>query len=213
MTRSLWTALLFYLSCHIAQAQTVTRDTGPPDVPGAPDSVNPTFNHALVSKLRLGNLTIVLETTKLTDLARRFPQSHIYHRGDAAGSLTWACYTIDRASGSLHVWLDSGEIEGGNSISGAVVSTADAAPRVDCPKIAVDGESMGLDNGLWLGATKSSVLSRLGKPSRVYQTTLSYYFDAPTADKSKNCSTDGDIDFEIQDGRVYRIWANRFTSC
>ena len=117
MLNRLCIVLLSGLPCYLLASPAVASDLGPPDVPGPPNPVaRPTFGRSLVNDLQLGSARIVMERTTLTDLARRSPKADIHHRGDAGDSLTWVCYTLPRSSGSIHIWLDSGELEGGNAI-------------------------------------------------------------------------------------------------
>jgi len=154
-----------------------------------------------------------METTTLTDLARRFPKTDIHHRGDAGDSLTWVCYTLPTSSGNVNIWLDSGELEGGNAIDGVVVSPTNDAPRADCPGIEIGDGPVALDAGVWLGATRSAVLGRLGAPSRVYRSMLYYDFQTPLRDRPKDCSVAGELAIKIEGDRITRLWANRTTSC
>jgi len=214
LLRRLCTLLLSGLACYLLAVQAVAGDLGPPHVPGPPRPVAaPTFRRVLVKDIQLGSLRIVMEKTRLTELARRFPETEIHHRGDAGDSLTWVCYTVRGSSGSFHIWLDSGELEGGDAIDGVVVSPATGAPRPECPGVNIGKGPVALDGGVWLGATISAVRGRLGRPSRVYQSMLYYDFRLPLHDDSRDCSIGGGLSLEIEGGIVSRLWADKTTSC
>ena len=112
--------------------------------------------------ITLGELRITLEQTELKQVQQTLG-GKIDHKGDAADSLYWLCYTLPGMNQRL--WLASDEM-GAGSINHiyAVAGTQPASQSCPAPKIAVK-QAPALDNGLWLGASQKQVNSLLGKPT------------------------------------------------
>src|SRR3954465_8830133 len=67
----------------------------------------------LISRIRLGDFRIVLDETPMADVARRF-DAESDRRGDAGESLRWMCLVGEDTGRRWILWLEAGEIHGGN---------------------------------------------------------------------------------------------------
>lgn len=148
-----------------AMADQVPR---PPDIASFSD-VTPTLALAPNTKLLMGKLTIELERTTLDEIRKSIGVGAIGHRGDAADSEYWLCYTLPPRSGSrARVWLSSGELGGAKHAIGGIHASAISKPETAvpaCPLLPAQLRPVSLESRLWLGSTSAKLERVLGKPS------------------------------------------------
>jgi hypothetical protein len=174
----------------------------------------PTYHIAIVNQLSIGDLVIKLETTKLSDLIKRFPTSALQGHGDAGNAEDWVCYTISTKKGKIRVWPNSGEMGGDDTIIGVAISYAPESSDKNCPSIFTGTVQANLDLGVWLGTYRASIIKQIGPPSRVYGSVISYDFDyALPGPNSRQCKVFGGIDFALKNGHANKIWINKAISC
>lgn len=167
----------------------------------------------------MGTLKVQLEQTTLSEVLRTVGSGSINHRGDAAGSIYWLCYTGLTDGTNLRVWIEaSGEMGGPeHQVTNIAVRTVvDTAPVSDCPALSERFEKMSFNNGIWLGASQAAVqqafplgLLHIGKQAFVG-------YQGKVADDG-HC--DGGYDLlnsfylTFRDGVVVAIDAGQVTSC
>src|SRR5262249_45043388 len=71
-----------------------------------------TVSKELASKLRVSDMSIVLETTRMTDVQKRFGGT-FGQEGDAGTSLEWLCLRGSNATDGWVLWLKSDEMDAG----------------------------------------------------------------------------------------------------
>jgi hypothetical protein len=170
-SRQLWLFLpLLLLSIRQAGTQTLWE---PPKELSVPDNHGPTVDRELITSLRVGELTVVLEETKLSDV-----QSHlggtVGQRGDASGALAWLCLHGRHDGGSWALWLEAGEIHGGN-IGALQLRHVNASTQFDS-RCQVIGSTRGVElvRGIRLGLSSAQTIKILGRPTTAADDTLLY---------------------------------------
>lgn len=113
--------------------------------------------------LRIGELSVVWNTTSLHDVMTAIGSGEIDTQGDAAESLSWLCYTLSDTTPAQRLWLTSSEMGGGAVIDGFAALETQAPAEPLCPRLPRRFLPVRLANGLWLGAAAAQVRKVLGE--------------------------------------------------
>lgn len=206
--------LPFVLATCSLVAQARAHDSNPPEFPMVDQQAKPTFARPVINELRAGNLSIVFEKTKLSDLTKLFPQTRLLHRGDASEYQVWVCLEVATPAGHVRLWPSAGEMGGGDTITGVAIAAAPQAPDPDCPLIDVAARAVSLDGNISIGMPNALVHERLGKPSLIEGPLLEYLFELPAPNATmKDCEVVGGLYVEIKQEKVVTLWASKLTSC
>lgn len=167
--------------------------------------------------ISLGKLRIQFETSTLEQVRRTVHLGEIAHQGDAAGSVSWLCYTIFRPGKSERIWITSGEMGGNTVVTG---TSAEILPRVapmtNCPLLPKIFQPISLDVPVWLGSSAAELHQALGSPSHIGAGWREYDFRSKIVGDGK---CEGGFDFgsslsaKLRNGKVVAIDAQQVTSC
>jgi hypothetical protein len=222
MKRSLSSSLAVLLSLLLLGAADNGSDEFlPPPVAPVGEAATATTAYAPVSRLRLGQLDIVLEETPLAIVREMLSMGAIGERGEAAEHVFWLCYTYDADGVRARIWLvSSGEFGGAehavDGIAAAVVNTEASIPA-NCPALRA-GDTAWIDRRIGLGLSENELIRRLGRPSEVQDNVMHFFFDGDVARAVDNGGTadtfavTSRLTVELRDGRVARLWGWRRTS-
>lgn len=178
------------------------------------DSLDASRHEVLVEGFRIGALPFKFEDTRWSDIKQSLPPLRMRRQGDAGGAEVWTCLTVHAHNGTVQVWPSSSELQGGEFIDGVIAQAGVTWPIQDCPAVEFGDGEAALDNGAWIGTTKSDLLKRLGQPSAVRGSTIVYDFDAPLRDHEHGeCVVSGRLLFDLHANRVVRLAVNKDTSC
>lgn len=183
--------------------------------PKAPfDSVDwPALSTAKVTTgLKMGTFIVTYEKTTLGEIRNKIGAGQIKHKGDAAESTYWLCYTTKKE----RIWILSGEMGGSdNAVLNIAIEDGEFRTNQDCPVLPSIFQPVTFDNGLWVSATENSVLKMLGHPSHTKGQWLS--FDCLGKDMSFCKPSGADVMnwvvLKVINGRVVAIHAGQVTSC
>ncbi len=146
-----------------------TSRVTPPHWPVDPPLEN-TVQKAPIWPLRIGELSVVWDTTSLNEVMSAIGSGALATQGDAAESLSWLCYTISDTTPAQRLWLTSSEMGGGAVIDGFSAIETDAQAEPLCPRLPQRFLPVRLANGLWIGTSTVQVGKALGEatlPGRV----------------------------------------------
>lgn len=165
----------------------------------------PTIPKEMVSRLKVANWPITLETTSLADAQRRFGGS-LGHSGDAGDFLQWLCLYKRNADDGWVLWLTSGEIDGG-SIGGLVWLHMGANQKVDsrCTELSAEQATVTLPIPLKLNMTRDTVEQLLGKPSGSFHETFTYLHEHKGTIKRTPYTWENSIEIVYRRGLVQAI--------
>ena len=122
----------------------------------------------------------------MADAATRF-NAELGLRGDAGESLRWMCLTGQDAGRRWILWLESGEIHGGD-IGGFRLQRIRPNQDVDPRCRRVPG-SVDIHPVLTLGASRAAVERTLGKPGGVRGSTSIFVYEHHEADQYTTLNT------------------------
>ncbi len=161
MTRS-WFLALFLTS--VVVAQTGARVIWEPPNWNFPQDVKATVPREMLSKLRVANVAVTLEKTKL-DNVEQLLGGTTGASGDAGDAVKWLCFQGMDGGDRWILWLQSGEIDGPSigSFQWQRVST-DAKIDRRCRALGRTA-TVRLALPLSLGMNEADVLKVLGTPS------------------------------------------------
>jgi hypothetical protein len=179
----------------------------------ADDDLAATARHQVVATgLRVGQVRITFEGTRWSDLRHRLGPLRIRRQGDAGDTEDWTCFTVAVGNNRNQIWLDGDELAGGEYIDGVTVYADTPWPLRECPLIDPGRGPVTLDNGLWIGATRASLLKRLGHPTAVRGASFIYDYSAPLHARSLGEGwANGRMIFELDANRVVRLAATKNT--
>ena len=167
----LWLSiLLLFVSVRPGATQPVWE---PPTELSVRGNHKPTVRRELITSLRVGEFTVVLEETKLSDAHTHFGGS-IGRRGDASDGLAWLCLNGRDDGGSWILWLEAGEIHGG-TVGAFQLRRVNPSTLVD-KRCSVIGSTRRLElvNGIRLGLSRAQMMKILGPPTTSAGDTLLY---------------------------------------
>jgi hypothetical protein len=165
----------------------------------------------------LGDFRITFEETALEAARVRIGSGTVFHRGDAAASEYWLCYTVVTPRQSARMWIVSNAEMGAGTVTEiAAISVSSSEPSDDCPLLPSELIPVTLDSTLWLGTSATDLARTLGKPSHVSLSWQSYDFEAKVEDNGK-CEGGYDridaLDVRLRHGLVVALSAGQVTSC
>jgi hypothetical protein len=184
-----------------------------PELPHLADEMSARPHHrVLVRGLRLGQIQITFENTRWTDLEQRLGPLKMRRQGDGGETQDWTCFTVTTPAGQHQVWLDGGELQGGEYADGVTAQAGAPWPIRECPVVDPGRGAVALDNGVWIGTSKSEVIQRLGRPTAMLAGSFIYDFEAPVRDRNGDGAIVGRLIFQFRGHRVHRLQANKDTS-
>jgi hypothetical protein len=166
------TIVMMAMAC-VCSAQTAKTRLGrgtilwsPPKISWPDNLPRPTVPKEIIGALRIANMPIVLEKTKLEDVQRRLGGT-IGSQGDAGDSVAWLCFQGKNEYGPWIFWLTSGEIEGLTSINGLQWKRLAASETPDhrCRLLTPDSGEIELPLTLHPGMTGNEARTILGRPT------------------------------------------------
>ena len=217
-----WIAKITVAALVISAASSLSSATPvpPPTWADEETDVAPTVVVDLVRELRLGSFVAHFEKTTLRQIRERIGAGAIEHAGDAAGSMTWLCYSLP----GQRVWLVSTEMGGSDDVLMQVMAdtlSASAPAEPSCPPMPDALRPISLPFG-WLGTTSSALRKTFGKPSRVRGDWHVYFFDGkqrgpyPGSRDATAGTVEWDVaayvELQIQNERVVKLRASHGTS-
>jgi len=155
MRVALWA---IFAGMMVATAVYAQNDIARPWEPSIPDNVPVTLHEALPPHVRVGNVDIVLETTRLSDLQRLHLIGVINRVGDAAASLSWSCRDVNTVSALVRICPRSGEIDGGDSIGSVTIERIGPASTLEAQ------QSVSFAGSVGFGATIEALVHAFGAP-------------------------------------------------
>jgi len=173
---------LFLVATSTAVAQSSTSIVWQPptlDLPETPPKAS--IPKEMITKLRMGKMSITLEETPLTGVAKQLGGT-IGSRGDASEALQWLCFHGSDAGGLWALWLESSEM-GGGTIDGFALQRISSKATVD-QRCRTEETEIDLPVPLSIGLTESDVRRILGPPTAKYRNTL--IFDHEHEEKTRN---------------------------
>jgi hypothetical protein len=142
----------------------------------------------IVTGLSVGQVHITFETTRWSDLRRAFGPLRLRQQGDGD------------------------EMAGREFIDGVTVVAGTSWPLKQCPQVDPGPGPIALDNGIWIGVSKASLLKRLGRPTAATGTSMTYDYSIPLHDRRLGEGVaQGRISFEIKAHHVLRFTASKDT--
>ena len=167
----------------------------------------------LVTGLRVGQVKITFEKTRWSDLQNQLGSLRLRQQGDGAEWEKWACLTVGHAGSQSQIWLDGSEMAGAKLIDGVTAIAGTPWPLNECPQAHFGSGPIALDSGVWIGTSRASLLKRLGRPTAVHGTSITYDYSVPVRDRQLGeGAAVGRISFEVKANRVVRLTANKDTS-
>jgi hypothetical protein len=130
--------------------------------------------------IRLGELVIDFEKTRLKDVLAKAVVGTIRTQGDAAESETWLCYRFYTERGVAQIDLTSGELGGGERISGVVLRDGKLEGDKQCPELPATLMPIATDVGPGLGSRYEDFARVLGKPTERSAARTSWEFEQQT---------------------------------
>ena len=171
------------------------------------------YHRVLVTGLRVGKMHIAFETTSWSDLQRQLGPLKLRRQGDGAETEHWTCFTVGSAHQRVQIWLDGGELAGDQYIDGATVVAGTPWPMKECPMVNPGPGPTELDNGVWIGTSRTSLNTLIGAPTAAGAHSLMYDYSALAHDRQLgDGATEGRLLVGIQAGHVVRIRARKDTS-
>jgi hypothetical protein len=198
----------------------VVGATPPPDDPRYDAITWPmSMRAAPAPAITLGNFRIVFEVTTLGEVKAKIGSGTVSHRGDAARSEYWLCYTAVSPHRNERLWVISNAEMGGpsNAIT-HIEAISLLAPEAsdDCPRLPSQLMPIALDSKLWLGSTAGMLTDILGSPSHEAPPWRSYNFWTKVSSDGQ-CEGGYDLlnalDVALRNDVVVTISAGQVTSC
>lgn len=208
-------ALLFALygaASSVSAAEQFEPPRFPLDV--APSS---TLSSAPASSVALGAVVVQFDETTLSQALGQIGVGNISHRGDAAESVYWLCYSVLERSERLWL-LSSGEMGGEEHVIYGIAARASSVrvSTANCPELPRALRPLKLDSAIWLGAPVSDIRKRFGKPSLQQNSWLHYESRRELADdpRAKQWGADtfyevGGLSVRVGAGKVVELWATK----
>jgi len=151
----------------------------------------------------MGAFSVALGETKLTDVSRVIGSGTIVQQGDAGGSLSYLCYTLEGGGTDERLWLTSSELGGGEYIDGLTIVTIKTAIGTDkCPVIDLSAWPVTLDNGVMIGMDQDQIIQKLGEPSKRVGRFMAYSYYTVLTRNGVKYDADGLLSLHITDGKL-----------
>jgi hypothetical protein len=167
----------------------------------------------MIGTLRIADMPILLEKTKLEDVQKRFG-GMLGNHGDGGDSLAWLCYRGSDASGDWVFWLTSGELNGLTWIDGVQWRQLSGNERPDhrCRTLPGDAGGIKLPVPLHLGSSAQEVQQALGRPTLARHHTLYFDHEHPVTIRKERYSVWNGVAVVIVRGSVRGIDVSHTTS-
>jgi hypothetical protein len=165
----------------------------------------------MITKLRVSDLTIVLEQTELEAIQAHFG-GEIGSEGDASESLGWLCLHGSDAVGRWVLWLESGEIDG-PTVGGFQWRRVPDAVQFDerCRRLPDTSSNVEMPIELRLGATETKVLQILGQPTVRKGDTLIYAHEHEESLHNEPYTSTNTVTVVLRYGGVWAIEVHKTT--
>jgi len=172
----------------------------------------PTVSKEMIGALRVANMPIVLEETKLEDAQKRF-HGAFGDSGDAGDALGWLCLHGSNKDGPWILWLTSSEIDG-PGIGGFQWRrrSLHETPDRRCSKLPEGKGGIELPIPLHLGMTEADVQKVLGRPTVTRGKTLFFCHEHKRVIRKENYTVSNGVAIVLRDGVVLAIEVAKTTS-
>jgi hypothetical protein len=218
INRKIWqnctASLLFILVSLFLYSQAVFAENSgiaPPRLPRV-EKLSEKHQPLPLTKIILGKLDVILETTTLKDILRSAGVGTIEHNGDASESQYWVCYTASEGKKSQRIWIMSGEMGGDQHDVDRfhVEEVVSPTKSNHCPELSAHLTPMVLGKSIWLGASQSQIKDWLGEPSATTNGWSFYSYSGKSSVKGFDESML--IGVRIINGKVVSLFASKTTS-
>jgi hypothetical protein len=170
----------------------------------------PTVSKEMLAELRVSDLPVRLEETKLDDVATRLGGT-IGQTGDAGDFVEWLCFGGTDPGGRWVLWLESGEIDGGmvgsfqwqRLTKGAVL---DRRCRM------IEGTGVELPVALRFGITEAEILKILGPPTVKQSDSLVYVHQHRESIRGEPYTSTNIVAVLLRGRKVWAIDVSKTTS-
>ena len=164
-----------------------------------------TVPNEMLTTLRVSDVPVVLESTKLVELQKRLG-GRIGHRGDAGNFVEWLCFQGAEGNRGWVLWLESGEIHGG-TVGGFRLQRMAAGARPDrrCRLLPRQNGVVQLPTLLRLGLTESKLMETLGQPTAKRGDELIYVHEHVEQIRGEPYTSTNSIAVIVRHGVVWAI--------
>ena len=187
------------------------EDTSPPS--STFDVEKATLSKPPATSFQIGTTKILFEQMPLAEIQRLVGKGYVRHRGDAAESLYWLCYTASK--GAPHrIWFTAGGLDGpGRMVSGVVAQRVRSTSHAtaDCPVLPLK-VSVTLFPSVWLGITEEQAESALGSPSSASGDVREWAYLGTVAAKQGTFDRSSYVRVKVKAGRVVQITVGQTTT-
>ena len=161
----------------------------------------------------MGSLVIQLESTQLSDVLSKIGTGEIQHRGDAAESVYWLCYSVPSSANTARLWLMSGEMDGGAVGSIALrLTSSDETATPSCPELPQAYRSVKLGNNISLQNRASDLRRIFGKPSLAANGWLHFDSERDVLLRGEKYTELGGLSVRVIKDRIVELWVSKTTS-
>ena len=174
---------------------------GPPQIWNYDDLPKSTGSKEIASKLRVSDMNIVLETTRMTDVQKRFGGIFGEERGEE-----WLCLRGGDATDGWVLWLKSGEMDAG-TVGSFPWQRVRRAAKFDerCGLLSKADGKVELPIPLNLGMPDAKLFQLLGQPTARHGNTVLYAHEHRGANQHGPFTALNTLACVIRDGRVTTI--------
>jgi hypothetical protein len=202
-------------ACLAQTASKVSDKTviwSPPKINWPDDMPRATVPKEMIVSLRVADMPIILEDTKLEDAHMRFG-GKIGSRGDAGDAEGWLCLHGTDTDGPWIFWLTSGEVDG-PAIDGFQWRrlSPNEVPDHRCRLIPQGKEGIKLPIAIRLGITEQEVKQLLGQPSYTRDKTLIFSHEHHKLINKEPYTVSNDVAVVLRDGMVWAMEVASSTS-
>ncbi len=184
----------------------------PPRIGWQDNPPSPTVPKEMIGTLRIDNMPINLEETKLEDARKHFGGT-IGSRGDAGDAEAWLCLHGSDVNGPWIFWLTSGEIDG-PSIGGFQWRRLSSSEKPDrrCRSLPNEGGGIRLPLAIHPGMTKLEVQQILGMPTYVRNNTQFFSHEHQRIIGKETWTVSNDMALVFRYGVVWAMEVAKTTS-
>ncbi len=185
--------------------------TLPPPAGANVDAIVSTMTTPPALDVSMGERHVELEHTTLADVTHQAGIGTIHHRGDAADSQYWLCYTTTLHGRPARIWLSSGELGGEQHTVGSVAASVvdSVADSDDCPALPSHAGIVRMAGDASLGSTSAQLGERLGKPSMTVDDWWIYSYSGTVKPGLERIST---LEVRIRGGVVVALVMSQATT-
>lgn len=206
------------MSCSCSAQRTGNAGTDkwtPPDItwPGdLPMSTVPTISKEMIRSIRVGNMPVIFEQTKLEDVRKHFGGA-IGNHGDAGNSLAWVCFYGHSSGKPWIFWLTSGEVEGLTWISGFQWRLLATGERADhrCNLLSSEN-AISLPLPIRLGLSRAAIRRAVGRPTRARADALFFLYEGHGKERGESLDVWNSVTVFFHNGAASVIEADKTTT-